>query len=356
MLSCFQGLNLCSITPGSWPEFIPVASAQTLQISILRKCGMPAAKLVIKKKKTKKTSYYLYWKSIPCVSPLHYLCSFGYLRYFTGTPSFLSLAFSCVEFPDCWGRDGPERWAVSTERQLWIRPQARFHESGWEKIWPRDAAQTGQLQTHRPHRTGTEWSVLGWVFCFATLWRTSLIHSCMYLRWLVVSSCPKSISRKTLLWILWFEWRFTAFLWTRPSRRPDTSRTTVQKMLWAAFFTAKLITRGHVWIEGTAGHLIFKKALVRARLPTWIDPLQGSTPCGMILSVSRSTPRSWPWCALWWKTMTRRQEMILWASIHSLSAACSKVRLGTPFHSIDRMYIILIICFYLVKHWSLTSS
>lgn len=46
-----------------------------------------------------------------------------------GTSSFLSLAFSCVEFPDCWGRDGPERWAVSSEWQLWIRPKAQFHES-----------------------------------------------------------------------------------------------------------------------------------------------------------------------------------------------------------------------------------
>lgn len=68
-----------------------------------------------------------------------------------------------------------------------------------------------------------------------TLLGPSLIHSCMYFRWSVVNSCPKSISKKTLLWILWLEWRFMAFLWTRPSRRPDTSRTMVREMFWATF-------------------------------------------------------------------------------------------------------------------------
>lgn len=110
----------------------------------------------------------------------------------TVTSSFLSFVFSCIEFPDCWGRDGPERWAVSSEWQLWIHSKAQFHEIGWEKIWPGDTTQTGQLQTHRPHRTGTVCS--GY---FTHLWGISLIVF-MYLRWSVVSSCPKSISKKTL--------------------------------------------------------------------------------------------------------------------------------------------------------------
>lgn len=149
---CFQELNLCTITPGSWPEFILVASAQTLQISILRKCGTPAAKLVNNNNSWHKSSCLLCSKKrSQCVSTLKWLHSFGIQRVFdrqtgvTGTASFLSLAFSCVKFPDCWGMDGPERRAVSSEWQLWIRSEAQFYESGWEKIWPRDATQAGQL-------------------------------------------------------------------------------------------------------------------------------------------------------------------------------------------------------------------
>lgn len=56
--------------------------------------------------------------------------------------------------------------------------------------------------------------------------------------------------------------------------------------------------------------------------------LQGLTLCGMTLCSSPSIPLSWPWCALWWKTMIRHLEMTLQASTHFLSAACSRVRLN----------------------------
>lgn len=71
------------------------------------------------------------------------------------TSCFFSFPFSCVEFPDCWGGDGSEWRTVSSEWQLWIRPEARFHERGRQKIWPGDAPQTGWLPTCRPHHTGT---------------------------------------------------------------------------------------------------------------------------------------------------------------------------------------------------------
>ncbi|XP_068446450.1 1-phosphatidylinositol 4,5-bisphosphate phosphodiesterase delta-4 isoform X1 [Clinocottus analis] len=53
--------------------------------------------------------------------------------------------------------------------------------------------------------------------------------------------------------------------------------------------------------------------------------VEGSTPCGTTRCASPSTLRSWPWCASWWKTMTRPLKTTLWGSIRSLCAACSKV-------------------------------
>lgn len=160
------------------------------------------------------------------------------------------------------------------------------------------------------------------------LWGTSLMAR-MHFRWLAVSSCPKSTSKKTLLWILWLEWRFTAFLWTRPSRRPDTSRTMVRERLWT-LFAVKLIHRAHDWIKRTSSIL---EVACHVTFATLIYSLQGSTLCGTIRSVSPSTPQSWPWCASWWRTMTRHPKMILWASTRSLSAACSKVKLLNGFFS-----------------------
>lgn len=55
---------------------------------------------------------------------------FDWQPQLTVTSSFLSFAFSCIELSDCWGRDGPERWAVSSEWQLWIHSKAQFHEIG----------------------------------------------------------------------------------------------------------------------------------------------------------------------------------------------------------------------------------
>lgn len=68
---------------------------------------------------------------------------------------FFSFSFSCIEFPDCRGGDGPERRAVSSEWQLWLRPEAQFIERAQEKIWPWDTPKTGWLSTCRPHHTGT---------------------------------------------------------------------------------------------------------------------------------------------------------------------------------------------------------
>lgn len=51
VMSLSQGLNLCTTTLGSWPEFIPVVSEQTRPISIPRRCGMLGAKLVNSKTK-----------------------------------------------------------------------------------------------------------------------------------------------------------------------------------------------------------------------------------------------------------------------------------------------------------------
>lgn len=71
-----------------------------------------------------------------------------------------SFSISCVEFPDCRGRDGSERWPVQSEWSLWIRPEAQFHEGGWKNLWPWDAPETGRLQSGHAQHTGTKGKII----------------------------------------------------------------------------------------------------------------------------------------------------------------------------------------------------
>lgn len=80
----------------------------------------------------------------------------------------------------------------------------------------------------------------------------------------------------------------------------------------------------YIWSHRVA---VVSRHECRKRKVIFFPPLfvQGSTPCGTTLFASPSILLSWPWCALWWKTTTKRQKMTLWGSTRCLSAACSKV-------------------------------
>lgn len=55
----------------------------------------------------------------------------------------------------------------------------------------------------------------------------------------------------------------------------------------------------------------------RQLITDWFS-LQDSTPCGTTRCASPCTLLSWPWCASWWRTTTRRPRTTLWASMHFL--------------------------------------
>lgn len=142
------------------------------------------------------------------------------------------------------------------------------------------------------------------------------------------------------------------FLWTMPSRRPDTLTTTVG--YWPLLCTSLIIKtiqniiykkRNPIFNELHAPKDFHRKCkssvsqysentlkstpLTESTCALWT---QGLIQCGTTPLTSPSTALSWLWSALWWRTMTRHPRMTLWGSTLCPSFASSKVSYHHKLH------------------------